>query len=517
MTNLNRFEDKVVYQIYPKSFLDTTGSGNGDIQGIINKLDYLKELGVDYVWLSPVNKSPQYDNGYDIADYYDIDPMFGNLADYKQLISEANKREMKIMLDLVLNHTSSEHEWFKKAIAGDEYYRDFYIWRDEPNDLETFFSKPAWTYNDRLGKYYFHLFDTHQPDLNWENKNVRKEIYKMVNFWIDLGVGGFRLDVIDLIGKEPDKLITGKGPKFLDYLRELSSNTFGDKLLTVGECWNSSVEEAEAMCTLGLTQVFHFEHLTTTNIEGNKWDQKPVDFKEVCDVILKWQNSYHKSQNWVMNNHDMPRLVSLWLNDQKRYEGTTVLATLFGLLRGTQYIYQGEEFGMANTTFNKIEDFNDVESINEYAKMKEKGLDDEAIISKLSLISRDNPRTPVNWNNTDDRGFGSSNPWITFNTDTQNCLDDAKPKNSIYKYYRDLIRFKKENFDIVQADINYINCSNNVITIDKENLLIVCNMNDKQESMPTIDISSMNLVINNYDVANESNKLNGYEARVYVK
>ncbi len=505
-----KYENKVVYQIYPKSFKDSTGDGTGDLQGIISKLDYIANLGVDYIWLSPVNKSPQHDNGYDISDYYDIDPMFGTLEDYKQLIVEADNRGMKIMLDLVLNHTSDQCEWFKKALAGDKYYQDFYIWRDKPNEIETFFSKSAWTFRAELGKYYFHLFDTHQPDLNWENENVRKEIYKMVNYWIDLGVGGFRLDVIDLIGKEPDNMITGKGPNFLKYLRELHDNTFRDKLLTVGECWNSSITEAKEMCSGGLTQVFHFEHLTTTNVKGNKWDQQVIDFKQICDIILKWQNDYELSQNWVMNNHDMPRLVSLWLDDSNRYMSSTLLATLFSLLRGTQYIYQGEEIGMANTTFDNISNFNDIESLNAYDKMLAKGLSKEQALDKLRLISRDNPRVPFNWDASIDRGFGSVTPWINFNTDYQNAKDDLNSEESIYHYYKSLIKFKKDNFELVDTKITSISCDLDVIIISRPNLTVVCNMSNKARTITDI---AGNIVISN--AANQTNTLHAYEARVY--
>lgn len=504
------FHDKVVYQIYPKSFLDTNNDGVGDIPGIISKLDYFQQLGVDYLWLSPVNRSPQHDNGYDISDYYDIDPMFGSLDDYKHLIAEADARGLKIMLDLVLNHTSDQHQWFQKALAGDKYYQDFYIWRDQPNQLETFFSKSAWTYSEQVGKYYLHLFDVHQPDLNWENENVRTEIYKMVNFWIELGVGGFRLDVIDLIGKEPDKLITGKGPNFLKYLKELHDNTFGDKLLTVGECWNSSVAEAEAMCTDGLTQVFHFEHLVTTNKNGIKWDQTPVDYNQICAVINKWQTTYDLSQNWVMNNHDMPRLISLWLDDSNRYLSSTLLATLFSLLRGTQYIYQGEEFGMSNSTFQTIADYNDVESINAYDKMI-KTTSEATVLSKLALISRDNPRVPLNWNSSLDRGFGSEKPWINFSTDSYSYDQDINSHQSIFKYYQQLIQFKRDNPLLIDRKLDNISCDNNIIIISKGNLEIVCNMNNFKCDFT----GEGQIIISNYQ--DNLDKLQPYEARVYLK
>lgn len=509
-----KFNDQVVYQIYPKSFQDSNGDGIGDIQGIISRLDYLQDLGVNYIWLSPVNKSPQHDNGYDIADYYQIDPMFGTLEDYKQLIKEVKSRNMKLMLDLVLNHTSSEHEWFKKALTGDEYYQDFYIWRDEPNELETFFSKSAWTYSEEVGKYYFHLFDTHQPDLNWENENVRQEIYKMVNFWIDLGVEGFRLDVIDLIGKEPDKLITAKGPKFYTYLKELHDNTFKDELLTVGECWQASTEEARLMCTDGLTQVFHFEHLTTTNINGNKWDQKKLDLNELAAVILKWQNEYDLSQNWVMNNHDMPRLSSLWIDgveDKYRYEGATMLATIFGLLKGTQYIYQGEEIGMINTTKDTISEYNDVESLNVYEKMIKEGLSNDEAMRKIKLISRDNPRVPFNWTNEDDRGFGSSEPWLAFNTNRYSLENDLLNEKSIYRYYQQLIKFKQENFDkYIDCQIDAIDVNDQVLTIKKGQLEIVANFEAKSKAYSK---NKENRIMSNYQL---SSNLEPYEVFVRI-
>lgn len=503
------FGNKVVYQIYPKSFVDSNGDGTGDIPGIISKIEYLSSLGVDYIWLSPINCSPQFDNGYDISNYLDIDPMFGTLDDYKLLIATCKQYNIEVMLDLVLNHTSSEHKWFQQAIAGDEYYQNYYIWRDQPNELETYFSKPAWTFSPEVGKYYFHLFDYRQPDLNWENPNLRREIYEMINFWIDIGVGGFRLDVIDLIGKEPDKLITSKGPKFWDYLQELHQQTFKDKLLTVGECWGANLLEAEKMCTNGLSQVFHFEHLTTTNV-GDKWNQRPVDFTEIVQIIKKWQLDYPRSQNWVMNNHDMPRLLSLWLPHAPRYQGATMLATLFSLLDGTQYIYQGEEFGMVNSDYSQIDEVNDVESINAYDKMVAAGDSPQEVMAKINLISRDNPRVPLNWSNTEDRGFGSITPWIKFSTDRFSLDEDLKSNQSIFKYYQQIIKWKKDNYhQYIAQPLDDISFNNGIITIIRGKLIVVCNTTNETRPKEYFD----NIIISNCEVTDQ---IKGYESYVCI-
>lgn len=473
------FNDKVVYQIYPKSFKDTTGSGYGDIKGIISKLDYLDDLGVDYIWISPINCSPQKDNGYDISDYYDIDPLFGNKQDYKQLIVECKKRGMKVMLDLVLNHTSDQHEWFQKALQGDEEYLDYYVWTDTPNDLQGFFSKSAWTYNQQVGKYYLHLFDETQPDLNWKNPKVREAIIEMVNYWIDFGVEGFRLDVIDLIGKEPENYITGKGPKFYDYLKQLSNNTFKKNLLTVGECWGATLDDSYKMCSPdGLSQVFHFSHLTATNGE-DKWEQKPLDLEAIVEVIRLWQNEYTDSQTIVMNNHDMPRLISLWLNDQEyRYESATNLATLFSLLNGTQYIYQGEEVGFTNAYLENINDYNDVETYNKYEVYKQAGALSEAeIMQRIMLISRDNARTPMAWDATG--GFTTGTPWLALNRNYPeiNVANDLRSEKSVYKFYQQILEYKKNNYEnIVNQPITEIKATDGVITIKKANITIACNM-----------------------------------------
>lgn len=493
------FNNKVVYQIYPKSFKDTSGSGIGDIKGVISKLDYLQNLGVDYIWLSPINKSPQHDNGYDISDYYHIDPMFGTDEDYKELINAANKRGIKVMLDLVLNHTSNEHEWFKKALAGDPEYLDYYVWTDKPNDLRGFFSQSAWEYVDSIGKYYLHLFDVSQPDLNWHNPKVREELYKMINYWIDLGVEGFRLDVIDLIAKEPEKYITGKGPKFYEYLEELHNNTFKDKILTVGECWNSTIEESIKMCTNGLTQVFHFSHLTLTNGE-DKWEQHPIDWDQMSATIERWQNEYDLAQTIVMNNHDMPRLISLWLNDDEyRYESATNLAILFTLLNGTQYIYQGEEVGFKNAYIEDIDVYNDVEVHGKYSEYIEQGkLSQEDIMKRIQLIARDNARIPMAWDSTVNGGFSTTTSWLPQHNEYKNINveKDLNRKKSVYKMYKQLIEFKKINYDtIINSKLDYIAHDNGIIEYSKNGMIVVCNMTDSNKKYKLTG----NIAVNNYD------------------
>ncbi len=494
------FNNKIVYQIYPKSFKDTTGNGIGDLNGIISKLDYFQELGVDYLWLSPINRSPQKDNGYDISDYYHIDPLFGTDDDYKQLISEAQKHNIKIMLDLVLNHTSDQHEWFKRALTGEQKYLDYYVWTDEPNDLEGFFSSGCWKFAPEVGRYYLHLFDESQPDLNWHNPEVREELYKMINYWIDLGVEGFRLDVIDLIAKEPEKYITGKGPKFYEYLKELNNNTFKDKILTVGECWNSTIEEANRMCNAdGLTEIFHFSHLTLTNGE-DKWDQKPLNIDMMLEMIRKWQNEYEGNQTIVMNNHDMPRLISLWLNDQEyRYQSATMLAAMFGLLNGTQYIYQGEEVGFTNSYVADIKHYNDVETFGKYDEYKQKyNLTEEQVMDHIMLISRDNARVPIAWNDQVHGGFTSGQPWLAQNQNYQsvNVDRDLNSKYSVYDFYKRLIEFKKANYQqLINHKLETITNNHGIVEYKKQGLTVICNMT--AESHPRV--VEGNIVINNYD------------------
>ena len=405
------WHSSVVYQIYPRSFKDSNGDGIGDINGIREKLDYLKELGIDVIWLSPVYKSPNDDNGYDISDYCDIMDEFGTMEDMDNLLKEANERGIKILMDLVVNHTSDEHKWFIEAKKSkDNEYRDYYIWRDpvdghEPNDLGSTFSGSAWQYDETTGQYYLHLFSKKQPDLNWENEKVRNEVYKMMNFWVDKGIGGFRMDVIDLIGKVPDDMITGNGPKLHEYLQEMNKAALeGNDLLTVGETWGATPEVAKLYSNPErheLSMVFQFEHIGLDQIEGKeKWDLKPLELLELKKVLSKWQTEL-EGQGWnslFWNNHDLPRIVSRWGNDKEyRVLSAKMLATLLHGMKGTPYIYQGEELGMTNVRFEDINEYNDIESLNMYKDRLSKGYTHDEIMESIYAKGRDNARTPMQW------------------------------------------------------------------------------------------------------------------------
>ncbi len=504
-------ENKVIYQIYPKSFLDTTASGVGDINGIIEKLDYLKELGVDYLWLSPCCESPQCDNGYDISNYLKIDPMFGTNEDYLRLIKEANLRDINIMMDLVLNHTSDKHEWFLRALSGEKKYQDYYIWADKPNELTSFFGGTAWSYSEEVGKYYFHLFDKGQPDLNWANPEVRAEIHSIVNSWIDAGVMGFRLDVIDLIGKEPEKLITGKGPRFLEYLEELSQKTFGSDILTVGECWGSSLQEMGDMCNeRALTQAFHF-HPICVHHDGDKWKHIDFDLQKLADSFDLWQNEYQGNEANVMNNHDTPRLMSVWLDDEKyRVECAKLLITVFALLHGNLYIYQGDEIGMRNANCLDINKYVDVESHNKYRELTESGCSDAQAMAIISKTSRDNARIPMAWNSEINGGFSSATPWLSISTDykTINAKADLSDKNGIYNYYKKIISYRRENYGIIKQKAIF-SADGNIYTMKKKGLKVVANFSPKCLTYKKDD----NPIFSNYEDYSED--LRPFEVLVY--
>lgn len=504
--NLN---NQIIYQIYPKSFCDSNGDGIGDLKGIISKLDYLQDLGIDYLWLSPICVSPQKDNGYDIADYYHIDPMFGSDEDYFELIHEANKRGIKIMMDLVLNHVSSEHEWFKKAIEGDSYYQDFFIWRDEPNEIESLFGGTAWEYEEHVGKYYLHLFDTHQIDLNFANPNVRTELYKMINYWIDKGIQGFRLDVIDLIGKDVDSMQLSLTPKFYDYLHELHEQTFGDVLLTVGECWGAKLEDALSMCDgKGLTQVFHFEHLTTTN-NPDKWHANKLDLNDLASVLEKWQNLYSGIDAIVMNNHDMPRLVSKWLDDETyRVESALLLVMLFGFMRGNLYIFQGEEYGMVNAHFKNIHQYKDVESLNLYKDWASKGISEDEILSTLGKVSRDNARIPMQFTSEEKHGFTTAIPWIGFGNGLEDINTEDEHGKRILDMYKAIIRFRKEHAAEYKGEISF-KVRDNVLFFRRGLYVGVFNFSDVCYELRQLGET----VFHNYE--DEVDELRAYEAYIY--
>ncbi len=453
------WKNAVVYQIYPKSFQDSNGDGIGDIKGIISRLDYLEELGIDAVWISPMYCSPQDDNGYDISDYQDIDPMFGNLSDMEELIREAKKRNIRIIMDLVLNHTSDEHRWFREAKkAKDNPYHDYYVWRDGvegeyPNEMKATFGGPAWEWVPEVNQYYFHQFSVKQPDLNWENPKVRREIYDMILWWMDKGVGGFRLDVIDQIAKEPDRMITNNGPRLHEFLQEMSRETFqkGD-LITVGEAWGATTEIAKLYSNPDgseFSMVFQFEHMVMDQQEGKeKWDLAPLPFVRLKKCLAKWQNElYGKGWNSLFwDNHDLPRIVSRWGDDGKyRVESAKMLAVILHGMQGTPYVYQGEELGMTNVKFPDISDYKDIETLNLYRERLEGGYKKEDIMRSIYGKSRDNARTPMQWSAGPSAGFTTGTPWIAVNPNYTeiNAEEERKDPDSVYHFYRKLIRLRK--------------------------------------------------------------------------
>ena len=534
------WHSSVVYQIYPRSFKDSNGDGIGDINGIREKLDYLKELGIDVIWLSPVYKSPNDDNGYDISDYYDIMDEFGTMEDMDNLLKEANERGIKILMDLVVNHTSDEHKWFIEAKKSkDNEYRDYYIWRDsvdgnEPNDLGSTFSGSAWQYDETTGQYYLHLFSKKQPDLNWENEKVRNEVYKMMNFWVDKGIGGFRMDVIDLIGKVPDEMITGNGPKLHEYLQEMNKAALeGKDLLTVGETWGATPDVAKLYSNperKELSMVFQFEHIGLDQIEGKeKWDVKSLELLDLKKVLSKWQTEL-EGQGWnslFWNNHDLPRIVSRWGNDKEyRIESAKMLATLLHGMKGTLYIYQGEELGMTNVRFDDINDYNDIESLNMYKDRLSKGYSHNEIMESIYAKGRDNARTPMQWDDSENAGFTTGTPWLAVNKNydkinAKQCLQD---ENSIFNHYKKLIDIRKNNDTIIYGDYKLL-CEDDenifayVRELNGDKILVVCNFYDKDvEFKFDGDFNYSKVLLSNYNDSSkmiEKLKLRPYEAVMY--
>ncbi|GFR35710.1 alpha,alpha-phosphotrehalase [Thermobrachium celere] len=462
------FKKSVVYQIYPKSFKDSNGDGFGDLKGVIEKLDYLKFLGVDYIWLTPFYVSPQRDNGYDVADYYNIDPRFGTMEDFEALIEEAQKRDIGIMLDMVFNHTSTEHEWFKKALEGDEKYKGFYIFKEKPTNWQSKFGGSAWEYVEKFGEYYLHLFDVTQADLNWDNEEVRKSVYEIVNFWLEKGVKGLRFDVINLISKpevfEDDLIGDGRrfytdGPNIHKYLKELNKNTFGryDDVITVGEMSSTTIDNCIKYTNPDekeLSMVFNFHHLKVDYKNGDKWTLMDFDFRQLKNIFNEWQVGMQKGNGWsavFWCNHDQPRIVSRFGDDKKYHkESAKMLATSIHMLRGTPYIYQGEEIGMTNPYFDKIEYYKDVESINYYKILKNKGMDEKEVMNIIMERSRDNSRTPMQWNDSDNAGFTNGQPWIDVakNYKEINVESQINDEDSILNHYRKLIKLRKQ-YDVV--------------------------------------------------------------------
>lgn len=523
MLNLQKhwWQETTVYQVYPRSFKDSNGDGIGDLQGIISRLDYLQNLGIGAIWLSPVYRSPNDDNGYDISDYQNIMKEFGTMNDMDELISEAKKRNIRIVMDLVVNHTSDEHKWFiESKKSKDNPYRDFYIWRDPkdggvPNKLESSFSGSAWQFDEKTGQYYLHLFSKKQPDLNWENEKVRQAVYKMMNFWIDKGIGGFRMDVIDLIGKQPDKMITGNGPKLHEYLQEMNQATFGGKdMLTVGETWGATPEIAKLYSSPErheLSMVFQFEHSGLDQQPGKeKWDLQPLDIGKLKKVLAKWQTELG-DEGWnslFWNNHDLPRIVSRWGNDQEyRVPSAKMLAILLHMMKGTPYIYQGEEIGMTNKPIKDFSEISDIESRNMYRERIAKGYKKADIIKSINTKGRDNARTPIQWNESAQAGFTTGTPWLEVNPNYKsiNVQDALNDSNSIFYTYKKLIQLRKDNPIMIWGDFKLLETEPDIFVFERiyqsEKWLIVNNFSNDIHRLQLPDIKPGSMIIQNYDHA----------------
>lgn len=516
MTNQSWWKSAVIYQIYPRSFQDSNNDGIGDLPGIIERLDYLATLGIDAIWLSPVYRSPNDDNGYDISDYEAIGDEYGSMDDMDRLIAEANQRNIKIIMDLVVNHTSDEHPWFQQALQGkDNPYHDFFVWRDTPNELESNFSGSAWEYVPTLDEYYLHLHSIKQPDLNWENPEMRQAIWDMMNFWLEKGIGGFRLDVIDLIGKEPDNLITKNGPKLHELLQEMNEKTFGAyDVVTVGETWGATPEIAELYSKPErneLSMVFQFEHINLDKQAGKrKWDLKKLDPQDLHDVFSKWQIELD-GKGWnslFWNNHDLPRIVSRWGNDSEEFREVSgkMLAIYLHFMKGTPYIYQGEELGMTNFPVADISEVDDIESRRMYAERLEQGYSKEAMITSINAKGRDNARHPMQWNDTEHAGFTQGTPWLPAHPNkasinVEKALDNPA---SIFYTYQKLIALRKEKQVIIDGSYEIVATENpNVLaytrTLGEERLFVVVNFSEEVQTYQLAHTEFKETLIHNYD------------------
>lgn len=545
MMNNEWYKKSVVYQIYPKSFNDSNNDGIGDINGIIEKLDYIKNLGVDVIWLTPIYVSPQKDNGYDIADYYNIDPLFGTMKDFENLLKEVHGRGMKLIMDMVVNHTSTEHNWFKEALKGEENpYHDFYIWKNGkelPNNWASKFGGSAWQYVEHLDKYYLHLFDVTQADLNWENPKLREEIYKMMNYWLEKGVDGFRLDVINLLSKDQNfpndtfesanhdgRRFYTDGPKIHEYLHGLNKNVFSkyEGSMTVGEMSSTTIEHCIKYTdpkNEELSMTFNFHHLKVDYPNGEKWALSPFDFSKLKEILFDWQVGMQEGNGWNATfwcNHDQPRIISRF-GDDVNYpkESAKMLATVIHLMRGTPYIYQGEEIGMTNPNFESIDKYRDVEAINAYENLLSKGYNEEEALEILRCKSRDNSRTPMQWNENKNAGFTEGTPWISVANNKINAKSNVEDKDSVYNYYKNLIKLRKDYDVISHGTIQPVLKDDDKILAyvrkyNDEKLLVVCNFFGEETSI-SIDkeYTSGKVIISNYDdvLIKDKMKLRPYE------
>ncbi|WP_202081631.1 glycoside hydrolase family 13 protein [Caldalkalibacillus salinus] len=546
------WKESVVYQIYPRSFNDSNGDGIGDIQGIIEKLDYLKELGVDVIWLSPVYKSPNDDNGYDISDYQDIMDEFGTMDDWDELLEGLHSRGMKLMMDLVVNHSSDEHKWFiESRQSKDNPYRDYYIWRpghhgQEPNNWTSIFSGSAWEYDNQTNEYYLHLFSKKQPDLNWENPKLRQDIYDMMTWWLDRGIDGFRMDVINLISKEPglpDSPDGGSqyfmnGPRVHEYLQEMNREVLSKyDTITVGECPGATTEDAKKYANkegTELNMIFTFEHMDLDSGPKGKWDLKPWKLSDLKDVMTKWQKGL-EDNGWnslYLNNHDQPRMVSRFGDDQEyRVKSAKMLATFLHMMQGTPYIYQGEELGMTNIRFDSLDDYKDIEIHNMYReKVLEGDENHEDIMEAIYVKGRDNARTPMQWDDSPNAGFTTGEPWLKVNPNYKdiNAKQALSDQDSIYYFYQKLIKLRKEHDVIVYGTYDLILEEHEHIyaytrTLNEEQLVVLCNFTSEEvyfELPHGIKKGTSELLLSNVEeIGNEipsSGRLSPYEARVYL-
>lgn len=536
--NLHWWQRAVIYQIYPRSFCDSDGDGIGDLQGIIGKLDYVASLGVDAIWLSPVFKSPQDDNGYDISDYQDIEPMFGSLDDMRTLIQEAKKRGIRIIVDMVLNHTSDEHPWFLEAKKSrDNPKHDWYVWRDGvpgkvPNKLHSCFGGSAWEWCEECGQYYLHQYSVKQPDLNWDNPEVRHALYDMMNWWAEQGAGGFRLDVIDSVAKEPDKMITAEGTMLHEYIREMSAAVLkGTDLVAVGEAWSANVERAKLWSDpkgSELSMVFQFEHIGIDQQKGkDKWDLAPFRLKKLKQILGRWQRELN-GQGWnslFWNNHDLPRIVSRWGNDgQYRVESAKMLATVLYGLQGTPYLYQGEELGMTNAPY-ALEEYKDIEIVNLIRDRRAAGYSDEELTVSIHAKGRDNARTPMHWDATEKAGFTTGEPWLKINPNhvTINAADQVGRADSVFSYYQKLIALRKREAVICDGSYTEIYPSReDLFAYVRQNedtvLTVVANFTANTIRFPKAKLNRAGVLeICNYADAPIDGTLRPYEARIYIK
>ncbi|AGF55519.1 oligo-1,6-glucosidase [Clostridium saccharoperbutylacetonicum] len=556
--NKKWWKESVVYQIYPRSFKDSNGDGIGDLKGIIEKLDYLKELGIDVIWLSPIYKSPNDDNGYDISDYRDIMDEFGSLEDFDVLLDEAHKRNIKIIMDLVVNHTSDEHRWFiesKKSV--DNKFRDYYVWKNgkdgqPPNNWGSFFSGSTWEYDEETEMYYLHLFSKKQPDLNWENNEVRNSVYDMMKWWLDKGIDGFRMDVINMISKvqtfpdgpKEENASYGdivpyaiNGPRVHEFLKEMHKEVLSKyDIMTVGE--TPAVSPEDVLKYAGeneeeLNMVFHFEHMDLGFGPEGKWSNLGFKLTELKGILTKWQKAL-ENDGWnslYWDNHDQPRAVSRFGNDKEYWlESAKMLGTCLHMMKGTPYIFQGEEIGMTNVAFDNIEDYRDIETLNSYEELVEKkGKNKEEMMQAIHDRSRDNARTPMQWDDSENAGFTLGEPWIKVNPNYININAKAQidDKDSIFNYYKKLISIRKEypivvygRYDLILEESEKIYAYTR--TLDNEKLLVICNFTEKETLFQTpsdINTNSQKLIISNYDVFNHDLTnivLRPYETRVYL-